>query len=424
MKYLINKILSFSKNSNNKEHYFKILKEKKSILNLFKIFNEHSNYSEIRYVGGCIRKILNDEMVDDIDIAVNLPPSDCIDILQKNNIKFYETGIEHGTITVIIDDDKFEITSLRKDLNTDGRHAIVKFSNDWYIDASRRDFTINAIYADIDGNLYDPFNGKEDLFNGKIKFIGDSEKRIKEDYLRILRYIRFFINYSKHPHESNIKKIIKQNITGVSNISSERLLDEFQKIIKSRNFLKLFKDNFSTEIIQLIFPQFKNFNIFKNMNDFSKKKVKELDYIFIISLMMIDNTDNVEYFLYKFNISNLNKKRIMFLKNFYNNKINKSTFSKENFLKILYFSGEQSVKDLIYFEIFKSKKISKNLINLLDHFKDKKTPIFPIKAKNLMQKYNISEGKLLGIKLKKIEEKWINNNFNISENEISKIIKD
>ena len=140
--------------------------------------------------------------------------------------------------------------------------------------------------------------------------------------------------------------------------------------------------------------------------------------------MMMDNSDNVEYFLYKFNISNLDKKRILFLKKFYNNKINKNTFSKENFLKILYFNGEQSVNDLINFEIFKSKKISKKLINLLNYFKDKKPPIFPIKAKNLMQKYNISEGKLLGVKLNKIEEKWINNNFNISDNEISKIIKD
>ena len=100
-------------------------------------------------------------------------------MLKKNNIKSYETGIKHGTITALINQNKFEITSLRKDIATDGRHAKVEFLNDWQEDASRRDFSINSIYADIDGNLFDPFNGKKDLENGEIKFIGNIEKRIQ-----------------------------------------------------------------------------------------------------------------------------------------------------------------------------------------------------------------------------------------------------
>ena len=132
-----------------------------------------------------------------MDFAVNLKPLECIDALKKHNIKYYETGIKHGTVTAVIENNKFEITSLRKDVFTDGRHAKVEFSNNWFEDASRRDFTINSIYSDINGNLYDPYNGKKDLENGEIKFIGNIEKRIKEDYLRILRYIRFFLNYSK-----------------------------------------------------------------------------------------------------------------------------------------------------------------------------------------------------------------------------------
>ncbi len=293
---LINKILFFPKNLNDKASSFKVLKQKKSISQLFSAIENYSENSEIRYVGGCIRKILNDEVVDDIDFAVNLKPTECIEALKKNNIKFYETGIDHGTITVIIDNNKFEITSLRKDLSTDGRHAKVLFSTDWYEDAMRRDFTINSIYSDIDGNLYDPFDGKKDLQNGKVQFIGDVEKRIKEDYLRILRYIRFFINYSELPHSNKVKKKIKQNLNGISNISSERLLDEFKKIINSSKFLRLFEDSFCKEIISLIFPQFKNLEIFKTLNNFARKKIHDVDYIFIISLMVLDNTDNVEYF--------------------------------------------------------------------------------------------------------------------------------
>ena len=420
---LFNKIFSFSKNLKSDYYSFNNLKNEKSISLLFSSIENYSETSEIRYVGGCIRKILNGESLDDIDFAVNLKPTDCIEALKKHNIKYHETGIEHGTITAIIGDNKFEITSLRKDVSTDGRHAKVEFSDSWFEDASRRDFTINSIYADIDGNLYDPFNGKNDLELGKVKFIGNTEKRIKEDYLRILRYVRFFLNYSKIEHDEKVKKIIKQNLNGISNISSERLLDEFKKIIKTKGFLKLFKDSFCEEIIKLIFPQFKNFDIFKKLNNFAEKKIHEVDYIFLISLMIIDNSDNVDYFLFKFNISNFNKKRILFLKKFYDKKINKNSFSEKNLLRVLYYNGKQSVQDLLYFEIFKSKNINKKLVNLIEFFKDKEIPVFPIKAKNLMEKYKISEGKLLGMKLKKIEEKWINNDFEVSEKEVAQLIE-
>ena len=420
---LINKFFSISKNLEDKLSSFKSLKKTKAILQLFSAIENYSKNSEIRYVGGCVRKALNNEDLDDIDLAVNLKPNECIEALNKNNIKFYETGIKHGTITAIIGNHKFEITSLRKDLNTDGRHAEVSFSKDWHEDASRRDFTINSIYADINGNLFDPFEGKKDLENGKINFIGDPEKRIKEDYLRILRYIRFFINYSKQPHDDKVQRLIKKNLTGISNISTERMLDEFKKIINSPQFLKLFQDSFCEKIINLIFPQFKNLKIFKKLNKFSKKKIKEVDYIFLISLMLLDNSDNVDYFLFKFNLSKINKKRILFLKNFYNKKISKDTFSEKNLWKIFYCNGKQSLIDLIYFEIFKSKKINKKFIDLLDFFKEKEVPIFPIKAKNLIEKFDISEGKLLGIKLKKIEEKWINNDFKVSEKEVFQVVE-
>ena len=423
MTNLLNKIFSFSKNLSQKYSSFSNLKNEKTTSLLFSAIEDYSKTSEIRYVGGCIRKILNNETIDDIDFAVNLKPNECIEALKSYNIKYYETGIEHGTITAIIGNNKFEITSLRKDIITDGRHAKVEFSDNWFEDASRRDFTINSIYADIDGNLYDPFNGKRDLELGKVEFIGDIEKRIKEDYLRILRYVRFFLNYSKLEHSNKVKKIIKQNINGISNISSERLLDELKKIIKLKDFLKLFKDPFCEEIIRLIFPQFKNFELFKKLNNFAKKNLSEVDYIFLISLMIIDDTDNVDYFLFKFNISNVNKKRILFLKEFYDEKVNKNYFSEKNLWKILYYNGKQSLQDLLYFEIFKSKNVNKKLINLFDFFKDKEVPIFPIKAKNLIEKFDISEGKLLGIKLKKIEEKWINNDFKVSEKEVSQVVE-
>ena len=398
------------------------IKKETEVEKIFKAISSFSPNSEIRYVGGCVRKIINKEKVDDIDLAVNLNPANVCEALKKENIKYYESGIQHGTITALINNIKFEITSLRKDIETDGRHAKIEFSNNWKEDASRRDFTINSIYADIEGNLFDPFEGKKDLKIGKINFIGNAEIRIKEDYLRVLRYIRFFLNYSKNKHNPEIIRTIKKNLSGFSNISSERLLDEFQKLLRSEGFFKLMKDKDCLEIINLVFPQLKNISIFNKLNNFAKNHFNEVDFIFLLSLIIIDGTDNVDYFIYKFNLSKKDQKRLLFLNNFNNQKINTKTYSEKNLNKIFYFNGKEALMDIIYFKIFKSKKIDNNLLKMIENFKDKEIPTMPLKADILMEKYNISEGKELGKKLKAIEEVWTNNDFKITEKEVQDIV--
>jgi len=422
MNNLLDKIFFRSQNLNYINLGFKDVKKKTEVEQIFSAIHYFSANSEIRYVGGCVRKIINKEKVDDIDLAVNLKPADVCEALKNKNIKYYESGIEHGTITALINNIKFEITSLRKDIDTDGRHAKVEFSNNWREDASRRDFTINSIYADIEGSLFDPFDGKKDLEKGKINFIGDSETRIKEDYLRILRYIRFFLNYSKNKHDPKTIKIIKRNLSGFFNISSDRLLDEFKKLLRSEGFFKLLKDKDCLEIISLVLPQLKNISIFNKLNNFAKKNFAKVDFIFLLSLMIIDGTDNVDYFIYKFNISKKDQKRLIFLNNFNSQKITSNTFLEKNLNKIFYFNGREALMDIIYFKIFKSNKVDIKLIKLIDIFKSKQTPIMPLKADLLMEKYNIPEGKELGTKLKAIEEVWTNNNFKISEKEVLKII--
>jgi len=423
---MINLFSKIFKSRDSKNYFFKDFENLNKKTNIEKIFRSISNFSEkseIRYVGGSIRKIINKEKIDDIDLATNITPVKVCEILKKNNISFYESGIAHGTITAKVNDYKFEITTLRKDISTDGRHAEVEFSNDWHEDASRRDFTFNAIYADLHGNLYDPFNGKKDLESGNVKFIGSPEKRIKEDYLRILRYVRFFLNYSKVDHNESLKKIIKQNINGISKVSPDRLLDELNKIVLSNGFAKLTKDKFCQEIITLVFPQLINLGIFKNINDYSKKLIEKKDFIFLISLMIIDDTDNSEYFIYKYNISNEDKKRIRFLSNIYSKNLDKSIFKEKNLWKILYYNGKDYLIDLINFKIFQNKKLDKDLVKLKIFFSNQEPPKLEIKAKTLIEKFNYKEGKELGKKLKEIEEFWIENLFKISDQELNKIIK-
>ena len=422
MNNLLDKIFFRSQNLNHINLGFKKIKKETEVEQLFKAIHSFSVNSEIRYVGGCVRKIINKEDFDDIDLAVNLNPKDVCEALDKKNIKYYESGIKHGTITALINDIKFEITSLRKDIDTDGRHAKVEFSENWKEDASRRDFTINSIYADIDGSLFDPFDGKKDLENGRVLFIGNAETRIKEDYLRILRYIRFFFNYSKVKNETSVIKIIKKKLTGMMNISAERLLDELQKLVRSRGFTKLAKDKDSLEIISLIFPQLKNISLFSKLNSFALKNIANVDFILLLSLMIIDGTDNVDYFIYKYNLSKKDQKRLLFLNKFYSKKVNRSFFSEKNLDKILYFNGREALNDIIYFKIFLSKKVDDNLIKLIKIFKEKEIPVLPLKANTLIEKYQIPEGIELGKKLKAIEEIWSNNNFKISEKEIQKIV--
>ncbi len=422
MRKLLDKIFFRSNNLDFISQDIKDLSKNTSVKKIFELINNYSSESEVRYVGGCLRKIINKEKVDDIDLATNLEPEIVCGILKKNNIVYYETGISHGTITAIINDYKFEITSLREDISTDGRYAKVKFSKNWKEDASRRDFTINSIYSDVNGNLFDPFDGKLDLKRGTINFIGDPDKRIKEDYLRILRYLRFFLYYSKQPHNPELIKKLKINIEGISKLSKERLLDELKKIINLNTLQKLSEDKISLNLFLMIFPELKNVNIFAKLNPSQKEIIKSSDFIFLISLIIIDDTDNVDYFLYKFNISKKNERRIKNIDNFFKEKNILKKFTEQNINRIFYYDGKQAVLDILNFEMIRSKKTNSNLMNLIKIFSNKSIPIMPIKADLLMEKYKIPEGKQLGIKLKTIEEFWVKNNFQISNQQVENII--
>ena len=420
---MFNFLNKFFASSNNIKSKFFDLQKSSSVKKIFEAFQDYSTDSEIRYVGGCVRKILNNEKVDDVDMATNLNPDEIKEVLKKKNIKFYETGKDHGTITAHINDEKYEITPLRSDVTTDGRHAKVQFTKDWRKDAERRDFTINSIYSDINGNLFDPFEGKKDLENGKVIFVGDEEKRIKEDYLRILRYLRFFSNYSRAEHDVITLRNIKKNLNGVSKVSSERMLDEFKKIFISQSLYQLSLNRDSFELLQLIFPQFKNLEKIKRLNPLAKEKLKDIDFIFLLGLLTIDETDNLDYFLFKYNISKKDQKRLINIKSFFYSKKDTFKINFQSLWKYYYLYGQQSLNDILNFKIFISKKNDKKFIDLIHYFKNKKAPVFPIKAEDLMKKFNFTEGKKLGENLKILEDYWINNNFKINEKDIKKIVK-
>ena len=383
---------------------------------------QNQNY-KLKLVGGCVRKLISEEKIDDMDIAINIEPEKIKKVLVEQKMKFFETGITHGTITVLINDFKFEITSLRKDLSTDGRHAKVEFTSNWEQDAQRRDFTINAIYSDISGEVYDPLNGIEDLKNGIIKFIGDPNQRIQEDYLRILRYLRFYTQYNKNKfHDEITIKAIKRNLDGLAKISKERILEELFKMMKLNNFSKLFEDEFCRFIILSILPQLRNYNRIKILNKISYKIKKQIDKILLLSILIVDETDNCNFFLYKYQLSNEDKKRILFIKNSFKNYSKQYLYSKKNLLKLTYLSDKSSVIELLIFLIFANPKKIFNIENLIDYIKEKTIPEFPINAKFLKEEFNFLEGKQLGDALKKLEKQWIDDGFKIDKGNVKSLL--
>ena len=383
---------------------------------------QNQNY-KLKLVGGCVRKLITEEKIDDMDIAINIEPEKIKKVLVEQKIKFVETGITHGTITVLINDFKFEITSLRKDLSTDGRHAKVEFTSNWEQDAQRRDFTINAIYSDISGEVYDPLNGIEDLKNGIIKFIGDPNQRIQEDYLRILRYLRFYTQYNKNKfHDEIAIKAIKRNLDGLAKISRERILGELFKMMKLNNFSKLFEDEFCRFIILSILPQLRNYNRIKILNKISYKIKKQIDKILLLSILIVDETDNCNFFLYKYQLSNENKKRILFIKNSFKNYSKQYLYSKKNLLKLTYLSDKLSVIELLIFLIFVNPEKISNIENLIDYIKEKTIPEFPINGKFLKEEFNFLEGKQLGDALKKLEKQWIDDGFKIDKGNVKSLL--
>ena len=187
----------------------------------------------IRFVGGCVRNALMGFPVGDMDLATQLEPPAVMEALKAAKIKYVETGLSHGTLTAVIKGVPYEITSLRRDVETDGRRAVVSFTTDWAEDTQRRDLTVNALYADMTGQVFDPTGeGIDDLEAGRLRFVGDASERIKEDYLRLLRYFRFVAWYGgDSPLDKDALTAARDLQGGLKTLSAERVWSELKKLL-------------------------------------------------------------------------------------------------------------------------------------------------------------------------------------------------
>lgn len=186
-----------------------------------------------RIVGGAVRDALAGHPIADIDLATPAAPPTVMQALADAGIRAVPTGIDHGTVTAVVDGRGFEVTTLRRDVETDGRHAVVAFTDDWREDAARRDFTINAMSMAPDGTLFDYFGGRDDLRAGRVRFVGDPATRIAEDYLRILRYFRFAARYAAVPPDPGTRAALRDGAGALRRLSPERVWSELRRILSA-----------------------------------------------------------------------------------------------------------------------------------------------------------------------------------------------
>ncbi len=252
-----------------------------------------SNGAKVYFVGGCVRDTIQGREVKDIDIATDALPSEVENLFQTSGLKVIKTGYEHGSITVVSKQDHFEVTTFRSDLITDGRHSKVRFSKDILEDAKRRDFTMNAIYMKIDGTILDPICGWKDMINGCVRFIGKPEKRINEDYLRILRYFRFLSTYGDNGKsiEPSIIDACSNAISGLKTLSHDRVWGELQRILLADNpylALKIMKD---TGILEEILPFSKIDRLYRFLQIDSELKLefREINRLAVLNISYVQH---------------------------------------------------------------------------------------------------------------------------------------
>lgn len=373
------------------------------------LLNDHD---EVRLVGGCVRNYILGRKINDYDLATKYKPEELINIFEKNGIKYYKSGIDFGTITAIINGKSFEITTLRKDIKPDGRHTLVEFTDNYEIDAARRDFTINALYCDINYNIYDYFNGISDIKKGILRFIDNPEKRIIEDNLRILRFFRFYSYYS-YSLDYRSLKACEKFANKICNLSKERIAKELKSLFESKYPLNALLKMQSINIIQIIFGKklsFKYLEIFYSINAIIHNY--KFNYLVPIVILIIEN--NIDY---KFLIT---KKEKNFVSILLKNRINE--IDEFEIKKLLFnYKDKDLVKDIIMVNICINYK--KEYLELLKNIDNIDIPKFNINAK-VLQINGFNNSKKYSLILEKMKDIFIESNFSMNKDDIMKKYKD
>ncbi|XP_047439890.1 CCA tRNA nucleotidyltransferase 1, mitochondrial [Mugil cephalus] len=384
---------------------------------LAEVFEKHNH--ELRIAGGAVRDLLSGKRPEDVDFATTATPEEMKNMFQAAGIRIINNkGEKHGTITARLNNENFEVTTLRLDVQTDGRHAEVEFTTDWQKDAERRDLTINSMFLGLDGTLYDYFEGYEDLQKRKVRFVGSAEQRIKEDYLRILRYFRFYGRVALEPddHEAETLVAIRENGCGLAGISGERIWVELKKMVLGDHAAHLLELVYDLDLAQYIglppdgdVGEMKR--VWQNVKDHSPKPMTVLAGLF-------HRPEEVEKMDVRLKVSREEKNLALFLV-----KHRRELCRSEDgdglrpFTDFIIDSRELDTQSKVC-ELLKYQGEEKLLSELCRW----SIPRFPVSGHDL-RRMGITSGKEIGATLQKLRDVWKKSHYQMDKDELLSYVK-
>lgn len=366
---------------------------------------EPIGYDNIRFVGGCVRDLLVDQPINDIDFATTFTPEQVMLTLKNQGIKVVPTGIQHGTVTAIINDNEYQITTLRRDLSTDGRHAEVMFVDNWEYDAQRRDFTINAFYLSGDGKLFDFFGGMDHLRSGKVIFIGDADQRIREDYLRILRFFRFHGRFGRGEPDDQAARACSRYASQVNYLSGERIQAEMFKILELPSCVEVLGYMKDYAILPFIFPGEVNFDLLRNL------VAVETQPSVLRRLAAITGYDQ-QILADHWRLSGEQLKKL---------KILSTNVDMREPRRVIRHLGAENFIDLVYLTAARGQ-LTQPIDQLIDFVNKWRVPKFPLHGGDVIA-LGIKEGKQIGQILARVEAYWEEHNYIFTRDELLKRLK-
>jgi poly(A) polymerase len=371
---------------------------------------------EARFVGGAVRNALLGVPVVDIDIAVPIRPEDAMARLKAKGIRTIETGLDHGTVTAIAGSHAFEITSLRRDVETDGRHAKVAFTDDWALDAGRRDFTINALYASPDGEIFDYATGVEDLAAGKVRFVGDARIRIAEDYLRVLRLFRFHAWYGRGDLDTEGLTAATEAKDRLKTLSAERIAKEVLRLLEAPNPAPVLKVMAARGILAELLPgQLQLVRVEKlAVLDASR------DAVLRLAALLPDSAQAAIAGADRLRLSNAGRARLV---QALSGETISAGLSSHQARRMLYRLGQACFRDKLLLQWAGAPAKQEAWRALLQIADGWQAPRFPLTGRDVMQA-GVPEGPEVGRVLAGLETWWVEGDFAAGERELRARLKD
>lgn len=362
-----------------------------------------------RFVGGVVRNALLGKPINDIDIATPHEPSKVRALLQAAGIKAVPTGIDHGTITAVVDGKPFEVTTLRRDVETDGRRAVVSFTKDWALDAQRRDFTMNALYADVTGAVFDCVGGVRDLEAGKVRFVGDAVTRIREDYLRILRLFRFHAWYGSGPLDGEAVFAAEKEKAGLASLSGERIAKEMLKLLEAENPFFAVNAMAETGVLKQVVPGEPDLLRLRRMAAADAALGMAPDGILRLATLLPPASSMLaaQVIAARWKLSNAQSARLLDLAAAPDIGVG---YRHEDAAKALYHLGPERFADRVRFSVARQTRSDSEWRGLLDLTKTYQRPHFPYSGRDVLAA-GIPKGPVIGQILAEVESWWIENGF-------------